>query len=153
MSRALMTLLGRPCDKHLEIAFDDLEKATGHQAIDARLVGDILHTAHLIIREMGLDSDVTAHELYHALRVHDDLLSDASNFVGLSIGGEVVSFHRHDLRDDQAASRRFDERSLAHMRTSLADEIARRYSEWAAHDDLLAPITDYTYIPKEGAKK
>ncbi len=143
MSRALMTLLGEPRNKLLEIAFDDLEKAIGNQAIDSKLVGDILHAAHGVIREIGLDGDVTAKELYQALRVHVDELDATTDYVGLVLGGQVVSMNRHDLADDQAAMRQFESRTTARLRTSLADEITRRYREWAAHPELLEPFIKY----------
>lgn len=140
MSRALMALLGRPKEKMLEITFTELEKATGKQAIDARIVGDILHIAHLIIRDIGLESDVTAKELYQALRVHDDILSADTRYVGLIIGGQVVSFHPDDIAQDGSEMARFETRSLTHLYGALAEEISRRYTEWAAHPDLLSPI-------------
>lgn len=142
-----MTLLGRPSDKRLEIAFDDLEKATGLQAIDAKLVGDILHIAHLTIRAMGLDGDVTAKELYQALRVHDDIATSETPYVGLVIGGQVVSFHSEDLASDAAAMRQFEARSLDHLHEALSQEIAERYRVWAAHPTLLNPII--SHIQKE----
>lgn len=148
MSRALMTLLGRPSDKLLSIAFDDLEKATGSQAIDAKLVGDILHIAHTIIREMGLEGDATARELYHALRVHEDVLGDTTQYVGLVVGGEVVSFHHDDIAIDNEESRRFEDRSRERLQDSLADQIVYRYKEWAAHPELLQQITKYIQINK-----
>lgn len=135
-----MTLLGRPADKSLSIAFDDLEKATGKQAIDARLIGDILHIAHVIIRNIGLDGDVTAKELYQSLRVHDNIVSSETKYAGLVIGGQVVSFHPDDLAHDAAQMSTFEARSLTHLHEALAGEISRRYVDWAAHPDLLGPI-------------
>ncbi|MBH1980557.1 hypothetical protein I8H83_01265 [Candidatus Saccharibacteria bacterium] len=149
MSRALMTLLGRPADKLLSIAFDDLEKATGTQAIDAKLVGDILHIAHTIIREMGLEGDATARELYHALRVHEDVLGESTRYAGLVVGGEVVSFHHDDVVTDNEESRRFEDRSLEHLQAALADQIVSRYKDWAAHPELLQKITKYIQVNKE----
>ena len=149
MSRALMTLLGRPHDKLLEIAFDDLEKATGNQAIDAKLVGDILHRAHTAIREMGLEGDATARELYHALRVHEDVLGGHTQYVGLVIGGEGVSWQHDDIALDNAETRQFADRSLTHLQQALATEIVARYTEWAAHPELLAQITKYIHHKKE----
>lgn len=140
MSRALMTLLGRPNDKMLEIAFDDLEKATHRQAVDARLVGDILQRAHGVIRECGLEGDVTAKELYHALRVHEDMLDDTTAYVGFVVGGEVVSCNVQDIRHDHQAARRYEERSQRYLQHALTEEITRRYREWAAHPELLEPI-------------
>ncbi|KKW03664.1 MAG: hypothetical protein UY35_C0005G0112 [Candidatus Saccharibacteria bacterium GW2011_GWC2_48_9] len=146
MSRALMTLLGRPSDKMLEISFDDLEKATGKQAIDAQLVGDILHAAHGTIRELGLEGDVTAKELYQALRVHEDMLDDSTAFVGLVIDKEVVSLNAQDIAHDHSEAGRFETRSLVHLRKKLTSEIVKRYTEWAAHPELLEPITRHIQL-------
>ena len=143
MSRALMTLLGRPREKMLEIAFHDLEKSTGQHAIDAKLVGDILHRAHILIREMGLEGDVTAKELYHALRVHDDLLDEQTAYVGLVVNGDVISFHSGDIVIDTAEANQYESRSLSELQHALATEIKRRYEEQAAHAELLTPITKY----------
>lgn len=60
MSGVLMTLLGKPHNKQVEIIFADLEKSTGARAIDTKLISDILHKAHRMIRDMGLDQDITA---------------------------------------------------------------------------------------------
>lgn len=143
MSRALMTLLGRPKDKQLEIAFDDLEKATRGQAVDAKLVGDILHKAHSVIRDMGLEGDVTARELYHALRVHEDVLDESTQFVGLVVDGEVVSFHHDDVALDEVEHRQFTERSTQRLQNALANEITQRYTDLAVHPELLIRITQH----------
>lgn len=137
MSKTLMMLLGRSDDKLLQVAFDDFEKATHSQATDVKLVGDILHAAHKTIRAIGLDNDVTARELYQALRAHEDMLDETTAFVGLVIDGEVISFHRDDIESDTAERRTFTKRSLEHMRNSLATEVARRYIEQAAQPELL----------------
>lgn len=45
-----------------------LERASGHKGADARLIGDILRSAHDRIRQMGLDpKDSTGKEIYQAL--------------------------------------------------------------------------------------
>lgn len=57
------------------LSLKDLEKASGHQGVDARLIGDITRKTHQAIRELGLDStNTTGKELYHALlaRIEDD---------------------------------------------------------------------------------
>lgn len=149
MSRALMTLLGRSKDKMLEIAFDDLEKATGRRAIDAEIVGDILHRAHSTIRTIGMESDVTARELYHALRVQGGALDESTSYVGLVVGGDVVSFHPADIAEDEARSSRFADRSLVHLREALAAEIIARYTEKASHPELLQPVTKQIETKKE----
>lgn len=151
MARALMTLLGRPKDKVLEIAFGDLEKATGQKALDAKLIGDILQIAHQTIRDMGLEGDVTAKELYQALRVSEHLMGPELMYVGLMVHGEVVSFSPEDLATDQDESRRFEQRSLKALHAELASEIVRRYLDEGASLALLAPIV--THLREETREK
>lgn len=127
MSKALLVLLGRERDKKLAIALHDLETAASLQTIDAKLIGDILHKGHMILRDMQLEPDATAKELYQALRVHDDILSSETDYVGLCVNGEVVSFHSRDIAADEAEMRQFADRSLVNFRTALTKEIARRY--------------------------
>ena len=153
MARALMTLLGRPKDRLLEIAFADLEKATGQKALDARLIGDILQEAHSVIREMGLDGDVTAKELYQALRVSENLMNPSLMHVGLVVHGEVVSFSPEDLASDYQESRRFEQRSLQALHTELASEIVRRYLEEGATLALLAPVVTHLREETRGKRK
>lgn len=62
------------------LAVKDLEKASGQQGMDVRLISEIIGKVHLKSRELGLDShDTTGEELYHALinkmREHDVHLS------------------------------------------------------------------------------
>lgn len=143
MSKKLMTLLGRPDDALLRAAFTDLEKATHSRGIDAKLVGDITGRGHAVLRQMGMTDGATAKEVYQALRVHDELLDDETAYVGKLFRGQVVSFCREDIRADEAVSCEFADRSLVYMQRALAQEIARRYTEWAVHPELITKITAY----------
>lgn len=153
MARALMTLLGRPKDKLLEIAFADLEKATGQKALDAKLIGDILKIAHQVVRDMGLEKDFTAKELYQALRVHEQLIGPELMHIGLVVHGEVVSFSPEDLAADYQESHRFEQRSLLALHTELASEIVRRYLEAGASLALLAPVVTHLREETRGKRK
>lgn len=137
MSKALLVLLGRERDKKLAVALEELERAATNRTIDAKLVGDILQRSHSALRDMHLDSDVTAMELYQALRVHEDILSADTAYTGLAIAGEVVSLHPEDIAADEAQSLQFAERHLSHFRRALADEIVARYSPHVARPRLI----------------
>lgn len=57
------------------LSIAQLEKASGNQGADAKLIGDIIKMAHTNMRQMGLDpAETTGKELYHALlaRVESD---------------------------------------------------------------------------------
>lgn len=148
-----MTLLGRPKDKLLEIAFADLEKATGQKALDAKLIGDILKIGHQVVRDMGLEKDFTAKELYQSLRVHEQLIGPELMHVGLIVHGEVVSFSPEDLATDYQESHRFEQRSLVALHTELASEIVRRYLEVGASLALLAPVVTHLREETRGKRK
>lgn len=50
------------------ISLRQLEKASGHQGVDAQLIGEIIKKTHLSMHELGLDQqNTTGKELYHAL--------------------------------------------------------------------------------------
>lgn len=137
MSKALLHLLGRQDDKKLQIALHELEASVHTHTIDTKIVGDILHAAHALLREMGLDSDVTAKEMYQALRVNDIILTEDVSFVGLSINDEVVSCNAKDIASDESEMRQFNERHLMHFRDALAEEIVARYKPRIARPKLV----------------
>ncbi|HEX6257845.1 MAG TPA: hypothetical protein VFZ48_00020 [Candidatus Saccharimonadales bacterium] len=50
------------------LALQQLEKASGHKGIDARLIGEITQKTHAAMRELGLDwHDTTGREFYQGL--------------------------------------------------------------------------------------
>lgn len=79
MSKKLSELLG--ADEPLfSISLQQLERASGQQAVDVRLTADIIAHTHQKMRELGLDPKYTnGRELYHALfglvKLHDSFLA------------------------------------------------------------------------------
>lgn len=143
MSKKLAVLLGRPQDTLLHVALADLEKSTGRHALDAKLLGDILRHAHAVIRRLGLEGDVTAREVYQALRVYVASIDESTRFVGIVIDGEVVSFNYDDISADIASKTQFAARSLMHLREELTSEIITRYTEQSSHPKLLRQTIKY----------
>lgn len=124
MAKFLQNLLGAS-EPQFTMALRKLEKASGHSGIDVALIGEILKTAHEIMRQLKLDpADTTAYELHHTLLANVPALK-RTNFVGLFIDGEVISFHPHDVKASQG--KRFEGRSLVYLRESLEKEIVQRY--------------------------
>lgn len=79
MSRFLSELL-QAKEPMFTMAVEQLEKATGNQALDAKLTAEVITKAQLKARELGLDpKDTTGEELYHALlsmvKKHDEFLA------------------------------------------------------------------------------
>lgn len=117
------------------VGMQQLEKATGSDGVDTRLIADITHTAHAIMRRLGLDpADTTARELYGALvssvRHHmaEDILLTA-DFVLLPFGDDVISFNLIDVIENSHHELSFEQRITSHGRRSLRGEIVQRYSE------------------------
>lgn len=116
-------------------ALSQLEKSTGEDGIDVRLIADITHKAHEIMRSLSLDpADTTARELYLALNAHTqrakshELLFDA-DFTLLQIQGEVVSFNLIDVIENSHHELVFEQRLLVHGQRALRGEIIQRYTE------------------------
>lgn len=67
MSKFLSTLLDAK-EPLFSLSLQQLEKASGHKAVDNKLKAEILEKAHKAMRELGLDhEDTTGRELYQAL--------------------------------------------------------------------------------------
>ncbi|MEP6710329.1 MAG: carbohydrate kinase family protein [Candidatus Saccharibacteria bacterium] len=114
-------------------ALSQLEKSTGGDGVDVRLIADITHKAHEIMRSLSLDpADTTAHELYLALGSYvqraksHELLFDA-DFTLLQIEAEVVSFNLIDIIESSHHELTFENRSLVHGQRALRGEIIERY--------------------------
>lgn len=114
-----------------------LEQAVGGDAIDVKLLGDIMMRAHAVMRELGIDTaDTTAEELYHALNATvgnaqaETLLAD-THFVLLELDGQLVSFCLHDVIENAHHGLPFEKRKVDHAQRHLRAEIIERY---AAHD-------------------
>lgn len=127
MAKILQELLGVN-QPQFSLTMQRLEKATGNDGVDVRLIADITHKAHAVMRKLNLDlKDTTAHELYNALNARGNATFLAgTEYVGLKVDGEVISFNLDDVAENRHKD--FAERSLAHMRSALKRELAARYT-------------------------
>lgn len=114
-----------------------LEKASGNAGIDIRLIADITHKAHELIRELGLDPrDTQGRELYLALNSlasrsnADKILKDAA-YVLINLGDGPISFNLNDINNNVDSMLSYEQRSVGFAQRKLRAEIIRRY---AAHD-------------------
>lgn len=81
MAKFLRDLLGAT-EPIFSLSLEQLEKASGRQGVDAKLIGDIHHKTAESMRRLGLDpKDTTGEELYRALLAqvarHDVHLAEA----------------------------------------------------------------------------
>ncbi len=119
-----------------------LERATGNDGVDTRLIADITEAAHEIMRKLNLDpSDTSAEELYHNLDAAVDrgelALFAAAPYVILPVQGKAVSFNLHDVIENHHHNLPFEARTLAHGQRSLRLEVVRRYAEHDRTDNEL----------------
>lgn len=140
MGRFLQKLLNAP-EPLFTVGIHQLEKATGHSGVDTRLIADITHKSHEIMRKLDLNpADTTAHELYQALNagihrhIAEEYLIDA-DYILLSIGNQTVSFNLIDVIENAHHQLPFDERITSHGQRSLRGEIVQRYIEHVRTDD------------------
>jgi len=110
-----------------------LEKTSGNSGIDTRLIADILEKAHIVMRQLGLDTkDTTAHELYQALiasvkfGTFENILLD-SDYVLLPVEGKIISLNLIDVIDNAHHELDFDQQISSHGRRSLRGELIDRY--------------------------
>lgn len=141
--------------RQFEMAMHELERATGQAGVDVALIGDILQKSQAAMRMMGLDpQDTTAHELYQALGAHADepAVFKDKTYVGVVIGGEVISCSRADVRRN--ISRPFAERVATAMQKSLRRELERRYhSHSRTINSIVSSKLKQAGIPELSAKK
>lgn len=128
MAKLLARLLDRH-DTRFRVTMTDLEKATGKQGIDIKLVGDILHASHDMVRKMGLDSaDTTPIELYNALINCTDIgLFAGTKYSGIILDDECISLNIEDVQYAKESKASFSDRSSVHLKESLVKEIKKRY--------------------------
>lgn len=122
---------------------NQLEKATGHAGVDARLIADITEKAHMVMRGLGIDTaDTSAQELYHALNAAvgtgkaETLLAD-THYVLLRFKEGPVSFCLHDVVENAHHGISFEDRKYDHAQRHLRAEIIRRYAEHDRTDNEL----------------
>jgi ribokinase len=151
------------------VGMNQLEKTTGNGGVDTRLIADITHKAHEIMRKLSLDpADTTGHEVYLALissvkrGTFEALLMDA-DFIMMSFDGSPVSFNLIDVIENSHHELSYDNRIISHGQRSLRGEIVQRYldhprtsevvaREIASHIGLL-PESDNWYNEIEGSRK
>lgn len=111
----------------------DLESTTGHEGVDVRLIADITHKQHKVMRLLGLDpADTTARELYLALNSHIEKNNSheeffSTDYVIARIGTEIVSLNYIDMVENAHHQLAFEKRHTGHGQRSLRGEILQRY--------------------------
>jgi len=112
-----------------------LERATGNAGVDTRLIADVMHTAHEIMRSLGMDTaDTTGKELYQALNAAvqtgraEELLKSA-NYTLLNLGDGPISFNVQDAIDNAHHQLPYEERQVGHGQRHLRMEVIKRYAE------------------------
>lgn len=118
-----------------------LERATGGVGVDTRLIADVTHRGHAIMRQLGLTpSDTTGKELYFSLNAsvtHGNALGllATDDYVLVTIGRDVISFNLIDVIENAHHGLPYEQRSLSHGRRSLRGEIVQRYLDHARTDE------------------
>jgi ribokinase len=143
MARFLQKLLDAQ-EPLFTIGLRQLEKATGHSGVDTRLIADMTHKAHAVMRRLGLDpADTTGPELYHTLNTtvpHGtaiELLGE-NDYILVGVNDETISFNLIDVIENAHHGLSFEQRVKNHGQRSLRGEIVKRYLDHARTDDLTA---------------
>ncbi len=120
-----------------------LEQAAGNSGVDVRLIADITHTAHDVMRQLGLDTaDTTSVELYKALGAaaasgRAETVLAGTSFVLLNLGDGPVSFNAQDVVDNHHHELDFDHRRVTHGQLHLRSEIVKRYADHDRTDNKI----------------
>lgn len=142
MAKALQDLLS---SNHplFTMTIRQLEQAAGNGGVDVRLIADITHAAHDVMRNLGLDTaDTTSTELYKALTAAaasgkaDSLLAGTS-YVLVNFGDGPISFNVQDVVDNYHHELDFEHRSVTHGQLHLRSEIVKRYAEHDRTDNKI----------------
>lgn len=135
----------------------ELERATGNAGVDTRLVADITHKAHEVMRSLGLDpSDTTATELYNALNNtvkngRAETLLGGTSYVLLNLGDGPISFSLHDAIENAHHQLSFANRQTGHAKRQLRQEIIKRYAEHdRTHNELVHKLAEEMGLKYEG---
>lgn len=114
-----------------------MERATGNAGVDTRLIADITHEAHSVMRSLGLDpADTTGKELYRALDASvtngqpEELLRNTP-YVLLNFGDGPISLNKQDVIENAHHQLPYEQRGVGHGQRHLRMEIIKRY---ANHD-------------------
>lgn len=135
----------------------ELERATGNAGVDTRLVADITHKAHEIMRSLGLDpADTTSIELYNALNNtvkngRAETLLGGAHYLLLNLGDGPISFNLHDAIENTHHQLTFSHRQNGHAKRHLRQEIIKRYAEHdRTHNELIHKLAEEMGVKVEG---
>ena len=120
----------------------ELERASGNAGVDTRLIADMTHKAHDVMRALGIDpADTAADELYHALNtvVERGQLALLANtqYVLLPFESGPVSFNLLDVIENAHHHLPFEQRSSGHAKRHLRLELIARYADHDRTSDEL----------------
>lgn len=159
MSKKLKRLLGND-DPLFHSHIQRLEGASGYNALDVRLLADMTHAAHHVMRTLRLDpADTTGKELYMALNAAvrsgiADRLLEQTDYVLLEIDSEIISFSLLDVIENTHHELDYSERTLEHARRSLRGELIERYAGHERTDtDATIEMAKEVGLLKEGDTK
>ncbi len=121
----------------------ELERASGSDGVDTRLIGDITEQAHTVMRALGLDTaDTSGRELYYALNTivangrAEELLA-ATHYVLMRFSDGPVSLCMHDVIENAHHELPYEKRSVGHAQRHLRAEIVKRYAEHDRTDNTM----------------
>lgn len=142
MPQFLQTILGS--DEPLFVSgLAKLEQATGNSGVDTRLIADITHTGHDVMRKLGLDTaDTKAEELYNALKssvgqgMAEALLIN-TDFIILPVEGKIISFNLVDVIENAHHELPFEQQIVSHGQRSLRGELVQRYIDHVRTDETV----------------
>lgn len=132
MSKFLQNLLGAE-EPLFSFGLQKLEKITGLNGEDVKLIADINHKTHAVMRRLKLDiTDTTAHELYNALNVTvksgvSALLLTDTDYSLVFIEGHVISLNMIDVIENAHHQLPLGKHVVTHGQRSLRGEIIYRY--------------------------
>jgi len=120
-----------------------MEKATGNAGVDTRLIADITHAAHDVMRALHLDpADTTGQELYRAVEASartgqaEQLLNNC-DYVLVNLGDGVISLNLQDVIENSHHELSYEQRRVDHAQRHLRMEIVKRYAEHDRTSDTM----------------
>ncbi len=124
MSKFLRDLLDAE-EPLFSLSIKDLEKASGRQGVDAKLIGDITSETHESMRSLGLDhANTTGKEFYHALLAR---IANDNERVTKIVGGSDSDDVRHIVPFLVAAANKVDfNRKVFVLKHDKAKELLRQ---------------------------
>lgn len=134
MTHKLQKLLSIDKDNPLfESGIFKLEKTTGNNGIDARLIADVLDRSHNVMRKLGLDiNDTTGEEFYYALcslsKKNIDGILKPDDFAIFCFDDQIVSLNLIDSIENAHHQLPYNKRTYQHGQRCLRKEIITRYA-------------------------